>query len=764
MESLGEEIKQGLRNLYDYRRHVAQKVDEKLFDSIYYSNLDRNEGVVIADYKMKILSMKHKEPQSDWFSKRGFSCLGFLIMFGSTREEKENKVLYHLFISNDTTQDAAAVNCAKAYLYKEILPKYGLKRIHYRCDGAGNFSGTEAKAAIALWPALTGVTDRSYKTSVSGDGKSNLDGLFGVLTRHLKGLVDSGASFQNAKELCALLTKNPLNHTEIHHFLPKRDIFNWSFLHAASAKQYSLSNCYLIQNNDGEYSSKTHSRHGNMVCLDDLSFYAGVELGINDKRDAKIRHLGVNDLRMELKMRNIDTRKRTKEELQKLILEHKNVSLMDEVELTQFNTGELRVLCKRNDLSTKGNVAALRQSLNGIKPSSLISTYAETPVETMNDFDPCSQILESTFGKLETSASLHSKVGFRERVLLYQQQKVSKENLKFDEKMYGEIQLLRNAGLHVCDAKDPDTNSRCQFRSQHESCVRKHKEMVEKGEASHQFPTKSLLDYVTSNMINGSYALCFATGRMENRDDAIGTHEMKDGTHIDLKCHDEIESMGIGSTLFETKGLYHRSTQTWKKPNFQASEALQEDLEDMFLHGENRNGEGKKKNAAKYTPDEAFRDLQNMKHERGGRKYSHRSDNSNGTLPTEAYIKQVFSRRKREGAKLYRKKNYGDNYDLMNLERLQEKYTELFGENRMTEKNVLIRMLEIDDEQKYGSSDDVYSIAMSEEELKIQCTNRGLPNVQNEIALRIVIRGTERSAALSENNDSLVSYEGNDFL
>ena len=153
-----------------------------------------------------------------------------------------------------------------------------------------------------------------------------------------------------------------------------------------------------------------------------------------------------------------------------------------------------------------------------------------------------------------------------------------------------------------------------------------------------------------------------------------------------------------------------------------------------------------------------------MTNEDGSKKYSYNPDNSNGPLPTPAYIKQLFSKRKREGAKLFRKSNYGDMYDSMDLEGLMETCTKLFGEERMTEKNLLIRMLEIDDEKKYGSSDDVYSIAMSEEELKIQCTNRGLPNVQNEIALRIVIRGTERSAALSENNDSLVSYEGNDFL
>ena len=174
-------------------------------------------------------------------------------------------------------------------------------------------------------------------------------------------------------------------------------------------------------------------------------------------------------------------------------------------------------------------------------------------------------------------------------------------------------------------------------------------------------------------------------------------------------------------------------------------------------------GRGEKKNAAKYTAEEAVAQLKNKKNEDGRRKYSHRSGNSNGQYPTEAYVKHLFSRRKRAGAKVYRKRNCGDNYDLMNLEGLQQKYTELFGGNRMTEKNVLVRLLEIDDERRYGCSFDDYSVAMSEDELKIQCQNRELPSVMNEMALRIIIRGTKRTAELSENNDSLVLYEGTNF-
>ena len=127
-------------------------------------------------------------------------------------------------------------------------------------------------------------------------------------------------------------------------------------------------------NEDGKFYAKAHSRHGKKVILDDLPYQAGVELGVNDEREAKIKNLGVNELRMKLKMKDIQPGNRTpKEELQKLMLEHKNVSLMNEIKLTQFNSAEFKVLCKRNNLSTKGTkVKDLRQTLKGFKPSSLI--------------------------------------------------------------------------------------------------------------------------------------------------------------------------------------------------------------------------------------------------------------------------------------------------------------------------------------------------------------------------------------------------------
>ena len=112
MESWHEDITQSFRNFRDYRRHIAQAEDESLFDQSFNRDLGEDEAIVVMDFKMKILASMYREKQKDWFSKRGFSCLGALVIFGSSAESNENEVLYHLFLSDDTTQDGAYVNMA----------------------------------------------------------------------------------------------------------------------------------------------------------------------------------------------------------------------------------------------------------------------------------------------------------------------------------------------------------------------------------------------------------------------------------------------------------------------------------------------------------------------------------------------------------------------------------------------------------------------------------------------------------------------------
>lgn len=103
--------------------------------------------------------------------------LGFELHLKSNEETRE--VMYHFFLTDDTTQDAEAVLCAKHFLYSVILPAHGKTEVKFRSDGAGCFSSKEAKSAMVYFGEaskhLDTAYETSYKVSVAGCGKTALD-------------------------------------------------------------------------------------------------------------------------------------------------------------------------------------------------------------------------------------------------------------------------------------------------------------------------------------------------------------------------------------------------------------------------------------------------------------------------------------------------------------------------------------------------------------------------------------------------------------
>ena len=89
------------------------------------------------------------------------------------------QVQYHFFLTDDTTQDAESVLCAKHFIYTVVLPTYGKKKVWFRSDGAGCFSSKEAKSAMVYFGDISKKNDTayesSYKVAAAGCGKTSLD-------------------------------------------------------------------------------------------------------------------------------------------------------------------------------------------------------------------------------------------------------------------------------------------------------------------------------------------------------------------------------------------------------------------------------------------------------------------------------------------------------------------------------------------------------------------------------------------------------------
>jgi hypothetical protein len=208
-------------NLRHYRAHLILKHTETKADDNMLLDMKDDEITIICDWKMKILSMFFRETMQQFFGKRGTSCLGFMLISNSDSPEMKN-VQFHFFLTDDTTQDAFSVLTAKYILFSNLIPMH-VKKVHFRADGAGCFSSNAIKAAMPLWKEWTGVEEKSYRISVSGGGKSNLDGLFGRLSFVLKRAVNRGGDFWDAKTVAeAVKMAGGISACSFHVFLPVR--------------------------------------------------------------------------------------------------------------------------------------------------------------------------------------------------------------------------------------------------------------------------------------------------------------------------------------------------------------------------------------------------------------------------------------------------------------------------------------------------------------------------------------------------------------
>ena len=202
LEELVHEIEDRRADLTEYRSHLARHASEDAYAKKQLEELQDDECIVTADYKMKLLSCFFRENQKRWFGKRGTSLLGFMITRNSSDPDDRAKgikdVRFVMMTTDDTLQDEAQVISAKAELYRHHLPE-GIKKVHFTADGAGCFRSRLHRAVQPFWTAWAGVPELSYRITPAGDGKSALDGMFGRLNAVLATAVDQGGSHYDAE-------------------------------------------------------------------------------------------------------------------------------------------------------------------------------------------------------------------------------------------------------------------------------------------------------------------------------------------------------------------------------------------------------------------------------------------------------------------------------------------------------------------------------------------------------------------------------------
>lgn len=197
IEEFRERIDLHSTHLNFYIGHVIRTHHSSAVKANVPASLALNQVAITADYKMKYLQTVYRESQQEWFGKAGMTWHG--VWATVKRQDKFISQFFHN-VSDDKKEDAFAVLSNIAEALRQIKCAFPeLSEGVLMTDGAGAYSGAFLAIHLSQLGVWTGIPITAHYISESGQGKSVLDAIFGVLTNFLERVTRTGRKFDILK-------------------------------------------------------------------------------------------------------------------------------------------------------------------------------------------------------------------------------------------------------------------------------------------------------------------------------------------------------------------------------------------------------------------------------------------------------------------------------------------------------------------------------------------------------------------------------------
>ena len=283
---------------------------------------------------------------------------------------------------------------------------------------------------------------------------------------------------------------------------------------------------------------------------------------------------------------------------------------------------------KKNDETN--SLQGFRQSGYGNGVEILIKDIdASWATETKPPEMPTCTVKYQTETKKSTEAVIYSTEGKASRDKRYQEEKSAMKQKERDDTWDKTYHENAEKGVHRCNYINPLGKKRCICSYLSRKALDAHMTS-----GKHKYPSQNVVDSSVSIVAN-------AGGIM-----ASGGHHNRLAEYDETEVHDG-EGLGKSEgTDWHNTGCYLKPG---RRPNTVFKQELKIDLLSFYLDGEKSEG-GDKKGKSKYTKEEAFNKLNDMRRDGGFRKYSSRSEF--GPLPTVEQIVTIFQSYKKERAKV----------------------------------------------------------------------------------------------------------------
>ena len=209
-EDMLHTIKQAKNNIMTWKAHQLRSVQQDQAKCSVLANIKSKSDVfLVQDWAMKFMPRKFREPQSDWFAKRGLPWhITVAIRKSEESEHFESQTFVHVF--QNCSQDSAAVvsimqDCL-ASLKKE-MPE--LERAYYKQDNAGCYHSGYTIVSAKLAGDLAGVVVEGNDFSDPQGGKGVCDRQAATIKGDVRIHINEGHDVTTAVELKTAIESSP---------------------------------------------------------------------------------------------------------------------------------------------------------------------------------------------------------------------------------------------------------------------------------------------------------------------------------------------------------------------------------------------------------------------------------------------------------------------------------------------------------------------------------------------------------------------------
>ena len=195
------DLKRAKENIFKWKCHVLRSCDQETEKQKVLSSLDESSALIVIDWAMKFLQLRHREKQSDWYGKRGISWHVNSVVTKNV-ETAKIEVSTYTHLIDSCTQDWYAVALVLENLLINVRKRHPIIRnVYIRSDEAGCYHNNLLIASLKDIGNRVGVKVVSYDYSEPQHGKDICDCTLCPMKLAIRRYCDEGHDILNAKDM-----------------------------------------------------------------------------------------------------------------------------------------------------------------------------------------------------------------------------------------------------------------------------------------------------------------------------------------------------------------------------------------------------------------------------------------------------------------------------------------------------------------------------------------------------------------------------------